>query len=103
MGNKSAPAVHLRQAKCCELERGNDTDVGTTATDRPEQVGLGVGVDAVEDAIAGDQLDRRESGHRKAVPARQPAVSAAERVPGHPHASGGPGPSDHAVRSEGLA
>ena len=72
--------VQLAHGHDRELERGHDPEVPAAAAQRPEQLGLVLGVGAHEVAVGGDELDR---GHRvglQAVLAGQPADPAAERV-----------------------
>ena len=47
-----------------DLERGDDPEVAAAAAQRPEQVGLVVGVDAAELAVGGDELDRGDAVRR---------------------------------------
>ena len=63
-----------------ELDRRHDPVVATAAAQRPEQVGVMLGVGANELAVGGDELDRRHRIALQAVLAGQPAHAAAERV-----------------------
>ena len=74
------PGVDLGDREDVELHGADDADVGAAASHRPEQLRLVVGVDPVEDAVAGDQLDRGDRRAGQAVPAAEPAVAAAEGV-----------------------
>src|SRR5207247_4288540 len=63
-----------------ELDRGDDPEVAPAAAQRPEQVGLVLRIDAAEDAVRSDELDRRDAVRREPVLPREPAHPAAERV-----------------------
>ena len=67
-----------------ELDRGHDAEVAAAAAQRPEQVGVVLGVGAHEAAVGGDDLERGDGVGLQAELARQPADAAAERVPGDP-------------------
>ena len=56
-----------------ELQRRDDREAATAAAQRPEQVGLAVGVGADDPAVRGHRLDGEEAVAREAVAAREPA------------------------------
>ena len=67
-----------------ELDRGHDAEVAAAAAQRPEQVGVVLGVRAHEAAVGGDELERGHGVGLQPVLAGQPAHAAAERVAGDP-------------------
>ena len=50
-----------REREEVELDRRDDAEVAAAAAQRPEEVGLVVGVDAAERAVGGDELDRGDA------------------------------------------
>jgi hypothetical protein len=66
------------------LQRGHHADAAA-APDRPEQVGLAVGVRPYEMAVGGHDLGRGHAVGGEPVTAGQPADPAAEGVAGHAH------------------
>ena len=67
-----------------ELDRGHDAEVAAAAAQRPEQVGVVLGVGAHERPVGGHELERGHGVRLQAVLAREPAHAAAERVAGDP-------------------
>ena len=74
--------VDLGDRDQAQLQRGDDRVAATTAAQRPEQVGLVLGVDRAGLAVGGDQLDRLHAVAGEAVAAAEPAEAAAEGVAG---------------------
>src|SRR5215217_6546372 len=72
----------LTQRQEVELERCNDTEAATAATERPEQIGLVLCIDAKLFAAGTDRFDRGHPVTGKAVFASAEANAAAERVAG---------------------
>ena len=64
-----------------ELEARHDAEVAAAAADRPEQVGLVLGVDAAQLAVGRDDLGREQVVDRQAVLAHEVADAAAGRDP----------------------
>src|SRR3954447_2049234 len=81
--------IDLRRGVQDELDRGHDAEAAAAAAQRPEQLGLVVAVAAHEAAVGGDELDRDDAVRREAVPAREPAQAAAERVADDADVGGG--------------
>jgi hypothetical protein len=65
-----------------ELERGDHTEVAATAAQRPEQVGLGGGIDTTDAAVGGDDLGAGDAVGLQAELAGEPAQAAPEGVAG---------------------
>ncbi|HLL85844.1 MAG TPA: hypothetical protein VK387_00870 [Thermoleophilaceae bacterium] len=57
--------------------------------DRPEQIGLGLGVRAHEAAVRGDHVGREDAVAGEAVAAGEPPDAPAQRVSDDPHVRGG--------------
>ena len=68
-----------------ELDRRHDAEVAAAAAERPEELGLVLGVDAAQLAVGGHELDRGDAVRGEAVLARVPADAAAERVADDAH------------------
>lgn len=79
---EQSSGVDLGLAEQIELQGRNDTEVAAPAAQGPEQLRLGVGVDAVQRPIRDNELDRGDAVARQAVLSCIPAQSAAERVAG---------------------
>ena len=94
--------VDLGQRVEAELERGDDAEVAAAAAQRPEQLGVVVGVGADELAVGGDELDRGQAVGLQAVAAGEPAHAAAERVAGDADVGRGAVQRDQAVRGGGV-
>ena len=72
--------VDLRDRVEAELERGHDAEVAAAAAERPEELGLVVGVHAAERAVGGDELDRGDAVREQPVLAAVPAEPASEPI-----------------------
>ena len=96
------PAGRPRAASCSrKLEPRHDAEVAAAAADRPEQVGLVLGVDAEELAVGGDDLGREQDVDRQAVLAHEVADAAAERDPADADRAGVAEPGRQAVLGGG--
>ena len=93
------PADDLVDLVQAEPEPGRDPEVAAAAADRPEQVGLGLGVDATELAVGGHDLGREQVVDGQAVLANQVPDAAAERDPADPDRAGVAEPGREAVRA----
>jgi hypothetical protein len=85
-----------------ELHRGDDPEVATAAPDRPEQVGLVLGVGAHQPAVGGDQLDRSDAVGGHAEGPGVPPDAAAEGVADDADVGGGAVQRGQAERRHGL-
>ncbi len=74
--------VELLDLDDVELDRGHDAEVAAAAAQRPEQIGLVLGIDADQLAIGGHELERRDGVRLQPVLAREPSHAAAQRVAG---------------------
>ena len=81
----SDDAVQLVQL---ELQAGGDPEVAAAAADRPEQVGMGLGVGADRPAVGGDQLGGEQVVDGQAVLADQVADAAAQGDAADAHRGG---------------
>ena len=86
-----------------EVQGGDDRVVAAAAAQRPEEVGLVLGVDGHRLAVGGDQLDRPDAVAGEAVAAPEPAEPAAERVAGDADVGRGARQRAEAVRLGRLA
>ena len=84
-GEQQHPADHGVERMEREPEPGRDAEVAAAAADRPEQVGLVLGVHAVELAVGGHDLGGQQAVDREAVLADEVPDAAAERDPPDPH------------------
>ena len=75
----SIPPTIAADAREPEPEAGHDAEVAAAAADRPEEVGLVVGVDARAPAVGGHDLGGEQVVDRQAVLAHEIADAAAER------------------------
>jgi len=75
--------VDLRHGVERELESGDRPEVAPAAADRPEQVGLVLGVRPHQPALGGDDVRGEDAVRREPVLAQHPAQAAAERVADH--------------------
>ena len=66
-GQHQHAAHHGPDRMQAQLEPGHDTEVAPTSADRPEQIGLVVGVDLPDPAVGGDHLGREQIVDRHAV------------------------------------
>ena len=73
------------------MEGGDDRIAAPTASKRPEEVRVVVGVDSPRLAIRGDDLDRAHAVAREAILPPQPAEPPAERVADEADVGRGPG------------
>ena len=67
-----------------EFEGGDDAEIAATPADRPEQVGIVVGIDMQAGAVGGDEVGREQVVDGHAVQAAEPAEAAAQGQAGHP-------------------
>ena len=81
-GKEVRARVELVDLDDVELDGGHDAEVPAPAAQRPEQLGLVLGVDSDQLALGGDELERRDGVGLQPVLAREPAHAAAERVAG---------------------
>ena len=77
--------VELANREQLQLERGDDAEATAAAAQRPEQVGLAVGVGAELAAVRGNHLGGPDAVGGQPVAADHPARAATERVAGHAH------------------
>jgi hypothetical protein len=84
-----------------EPQPGGHAEVAAAAADRPEQVGIGLGVDADEFAVGGDQLGGEQVVDRQAVLADQVADAAGEGDPADADRAGVAEPGRQAVGVRG--
>ena len=82
------PADDLRDGMRLELERGDDREAPATTAQRPEQLGLVIGVDAHALARGEHDLERAHVVAGQPIRPAQPAGPAAEREPGDADARG---------------
>ena len=81
--------------------RGHGGDVPASATDRPEQLGLGVAVGPDEPAVGRDHVGRDDAVAGEPVAADHPAEAAPERISEHAHVRRGAGEVGEAVLAGG--
>ena len=74
------PGVDVRDRRQLELERGDDRIAAPAPPQRPEQIGVGVGIDPASFARRGHQLDRVDPVTGEPVAATEPAQPATQRV-----------------------
>ncbi len=96
------PRVRLRERVEGDLELGHDPEAAAAAAQRPEQLGvrLGVGVDDL--AVGRHDLGGENARRREPVLARQPADAATERVPDDADVGRGAVQRGEPVRDGGL-
>ena len=75
--------IRLCDREQLELDRGDDREAATAAAQRPEQIGLVLGVGVDELAVGGHELDRAHVVGGQAVLAAEKAHPAPERVADH--------------------
>jgi hypothetical protein len=61
-----------------EFKRGGDSKIATSASERPEEIGLIIRACAYDIGISRDDIDREKVVQGKAVPAHEPAEPASE-------------------------
>ena len=83
--------VDLGDRQQVEVQRGDDRVAAAAAAQRPEEVGVVVGVDPPLLAVGGDELDRVHAVAGEPVAAPEPAQPAAERVADDAHVGRGAG------------
>ena len=96
--DRDADAHHRAEVVGAEGEAGDDAEVAAAAAQRPEQLGVGVGVDLDDLAAGQDELEGDEVVAGQAVLAGEPADPAAEREAGHAGLGHDPGRDDQPVR-----
>ena len=96
--DRDADAHHRAEVVGPEGEPGDDAEVAAAAAQRPEQLGVRVGVDLDHLAGGQDELQRDEVVAGQAVLAGEPADAAAEREAGHAGLGHDPGRDDQLVR-----
>ncbi len=74
-----------------QLEGGHDPEAASAAAQRPEEVGLGVAVDAQRTAVGGHELDGEDAVRAQAVLAPEEAQPSTERVADDPDVRRGAG------------
>ena len=79
-GPEQRAGVDLGQLEQVELDRRHGAEAAAAAAQRPEQVRVGVRVDAARLAVGGHELDRAHAVAGQALASREPADAAAERV-----------------------
>ena len=67
---------------------GDDAEVALAAAQRPEQLGMTIGVDRAQSAVGGDHIDAQHAVRGQAEPAAQDAEATAESEPGGSGRSG---------------
>ena len=80
-GRISSPPTTVVDLVQPELEAGRDPEVAAAATDRPEEVGMVLGVDVPELAVGRHDLGGEQVVDREAVLANEEPDAAAERDP----------------------
>ncbi len=88
---EQSTGVSLRDRQQLHVQRRDHRVPAATTAQRPEEVGVGRGIDGASLTLRGDQLDRPHPVARPSVLAAEPAEPAAERVAGHAHVGRGPG------------
>ena len=83
--------VDLGNGEELELDGSHGRDVAAAATDRPEEVGLVLLVDAEVPAVGGDHLGRDDAVAGEPERADHPAEAATERIAEHADVRRGPG------------
>jgi hypothetical protein len=78
-----ATSSSARARSPSQLERGHDREAAAAAANRPEELGVGLGVDAADRALGVDDLGGEDRVRRETVLACEPAETAAERVAEH--------------------
>jgi hypothetical protein len=89
-GEEQGPCVDLGDRQQVDVKGGDDRIAAAAAAQRPEQVGVVVGVDRSLLAVGGDDLDRIEAVAGEPVLAPEPAQPAAEGEADHPDVGRGP-------------
>ena len=102
-GVDDASGEDLRELDQPELDRGHDPEASAPTAQRPEEVGIGVGIDPAQLAVGGHQLDRAHAVAGQAVAPRQPAEPAPGRVTDDAHVRRGAREGRQAVVSRGVA
>src|SRR3954469_11457665 len=90
---------HLGEA---EFETGRDPEVAAAATDRPEQVGLVVGIDRHDGAVGEDELSREQRIDRQAELPDEGAAATAAGDPAEPDGAGVAESDGEAVLTDDL-
>ena len=83
------------------VEAGHDAEVAPATADRPEQVGMVVGVDLEKPSVGGDDLGAEQIVDRQTELAHEIADAATDRDPADPDRSGVAEPGRQAVRADG--
>ena len=83
-------------------EGRGDAEVPAAAAQRPEQIGVRVGVDLEHLAVGRDELDREQVVRGQSVLRHQPAEAAAEGQPGDPGRRDGAARDGEPVRARGV-
>ena len=73
------------------MQGGDHPVPAATAAQRPEEVGIGRGINGASLTLRGDQLDCGHPVASPSVPAAEPAEPTAERVTGHANVGRGTG------------
>ena len=89
--------VDLGDREQASVQGGDDRVAAAAAAQRPEEVGVVLGVDRARLAVGGDQLDRLHAVAGEAVAAAEPAEAAAEGVAGDADVGRGAGHRAEAV------
>ena len=95
------PADDPRQLVEPIVEAGHDAEVAAATADRPEQVGMVVGVDLEEPAVGGHDLGAEQVVDRQPELADEIADAAAERDPADADRTGVAEPGRQAVLADG--
>jgi len=95
------PAHDRAQRVQPQLEPGRDAEVAAAAADRPEQVGMGVGVHPQLLAVGGHHLGGQQVVDGEAVLADQEADPTAQGDPADPHRAGVAEPGRQAMLAGG--
>ena len=101
-GEEGHPGVGLLAFEEVELERGDHAVGAAAAPQRPEELGVVLGVDPALGSVGGDELDRGEGVRLQAAAARVPADAAHQRVAGDADGAAGSVEGREAVRRDGL-
>jgi hypothetical protein len=96
--DRDPDAHHRAEFVGTEGEPGDDAEVAAAAAQRPEELGVGFGIDLDDLAAGQDELERDEVVAGETVLAGEPADPAAERQAGHPRLGHDPGRDDQPVR-----
>ena len=96
--DRDPDAHHRAEVVGAEGEAGDDAEVAAAAAQRPEQLGVAIGVDLDHLAAGQHELEGDEVVAGETVLAGEPADPAAERQAGHPGLGHDPGRDDQPVR-----